>query len=135
MKVSVRVGVNVSVDENLLIITKITYMQNIVKKFLILTILIVKLPPPRIVVLISSKIGNQKLPRLLKDISDKGYFIKDIHMITRNVLNDVLSSAGPELADQYMMLSDKRELECFKFICDTTQNTCNFIIDMVGPNP
>jgi len=55
-------------------------------------------------------------------------------MLTRNMMRHILEKSGPQLSDRFIWFSDKYNLECFKFLCSSTQNSCNYLISMTGPD-
>jgi len=86
-------------------------------------------------VLISSKMGNRGLPKLLSELIDKGYYFKDIQMFTRNFMKQHLDHLDKETSDKFAGLANRLDFHNFSFFCDVTQNPCNFLLSIKGSEP
>jgi len=96
---------------------------------------IITRPIKRVMVLVSSKMGNRRLPQLLNELIDKGYYINEIQMFTRNLMKQHLENSDKVINEKFAGLANKLDLNCFRFFCDTTQNPCNFLLSLKGSDP
>ena len=82
--------------------------------------------------LISCRIDRSRVGQMISLFSEMGYNVKDMRIISKSIIKTRLDSCDPTIRDSFFDLAQKNKLDNFQFQDGLSQNSSNYILELIG---